>query len=50
MLDEECNFPKGTDQTFLDKICQKYAKEASFKKSLKVQDAFIIVHYAGEVN
>src|SRR4051794_28051043 len=47
MLDEECNFPKGTDQTFLDKITQQFKTNQSYKQPLRTQGVFVIVHYAG---
>jgi len=51
ILDEECLFPKGTDQTFLEKMQRNNSNSAIFKAASKGQDvgSFTIQHYAGQV-
>lgn len=56
ILDEECVVPKGSDNSFLDKLFDELeTKDKSVDKSTlsfkpnKVHDGFIIKHYAGEV-
>mmetsp|Transcript_16719 Transcript_16719/g.24978 ORF Transcript_16719/g.24978 Transcript_16719/m.24978 type:complete len:1181 (+) Transcript_16719:58-3600(+) len=46
LLDDVCNFPKGTDEKFLGKMQQQIQH-----KHLQVagSDAFIVKHYAGDV-
>jgi myosin heavy subunit len=48
-LDEECNFPKGTDQSFLEKVTKNFQNNKVYKKPLRTQGVFAIVHFAGEV-
>ena len=47
LLDEECTFPKGSDDTFLDKLKLHLDSNAYFKSERT--KAFTIKHYAGEV-
>lgn len=57
ILDEECIVPKGTDDSFLEKLFHELEtrdkktdkKKLSFKPN-KVRDGFIVKHYAGEVS
>jgi myosin-3 len=51
LLDEECSFPKATDQTFIDKIEAKFAGHESYRKPEKSRGypAFGIQHFAGLV-
>lgn len=49
ILDEECNFPKGSDQSFLEKLEKNFKASKVFKKPLRTQGVFVIVHFAGEV-
>lgn len=49
ILDEESNFPKSTDQSFLAKIYQNYEKNAYFVKPKQQKAVFGIRHYAGDV-
>ena len=51
ILDEECLLGKATDLTFLDKICDKFAKGHPFfeRPKLAKVPSFRIVHYAGTV-
>lgn len=47
VLDEECLFPKGTDQTFFEKMQRSFGNNAVFKIQGK---NFLVKHYAGDVN
>eukprot|EP01119_Soliformovum_irregulare_P010468 TRINITY_DN2578_c1_g1_i2.p1 TRINITY_DN2578_c1_g1~~TRINITY_DN2578_c1_g1_i2.p1 ORF type:complete len:862 (-),score=300.70 TRINITY_DN2578_c1_g1_i2:139-2724(-) len=49
ILDEECNFPKGTDETFLQKVSQQFKTSKCYKQPLRIQGVFTITHYAGDV-
>jgi len=49
VLDEECSFPKGTDQSFLEKCAKLFSGNPKFKKPLRHQGVFAISHYAAEV-
>lgn len=49
MLDEESNFPKGTDLTLLEKFEKNHASHPNFEKPKMVQGAFCVKHYAGRV-
>lgn len=48
LLDDTCNFPKGTDEKFLAKLKENHGSHAHFALSQKA-GAFIIKHYAGDV-
>ncbi|PRP79992.1 hypothetical protein PROFUN_12279 [Planoprotostelium fungivorum] len=48
MLDDVCNFPKGSDEKFLQKLCESYTGHAHFSGGMGAGE-FIIKHYAGEV-
>uniref|UniRef100_A0A6B2KWF1 Myosin motor domain-containing protein n=1 Tax=Arcella intermedia TaxID=1963864 RepID=A0A6B2KWF1_9EUKA len=49
LLDEELRMPQKSDKNFLQKCLNKHDKNDRFKKPIKLQDAFTVVHYAGEV-
>jgi len=49
LLDEESNFPKGTDLTLLEKFEKNHASHPNFEKPKMVQGAFCVKHYAGRV-
>jgi myosin heavy subunit len=52
LLDEECVFPQGTDQSFLDKLHKQCKAHAHFEvpaNSTEAKNNFAIVHYAGKV-
>ena len=50
VLDEECLLGKATDLTFLDKICDRFAKHQFFERPrLAKVPSFIVHHYAGSV-
>lgn len=49
-LDEECVIPKGTDKTFSEKLDYIWKdKSPKYKSSKFFGEAFILKHYAGEV-
>lgn len=48
LLDEESNFPNGSDLTFANKLKQHLSANPCFKEERG--GAFSIRHYAGEVN
>lgn len=49
-LDEECIIPKGTDKTFTEKLDYIWKDKSSKYRSSKFSgEAFILKHYAGEV-
>jgi len=51
LLDEQCRFPKASDKTFLDQVLSNYeGKHGNFDKNKRVQNQFIIKHYAGDVS
>lgn len=49
ILDDESMFPKGTDKSFVEKICEAHAKSNYFEPNRKSPMKFIIAHYAGRV-
>ncbi|RUS80244.1 hypothetical protein EGW08_012009, partial [Elysia chlorotica] len=50
LLDEESLFPKGTDQSYVDKLTKTFAGNSYFTKSQQTTKAvFSINHYAGKV-
>ena len=52
ILDEQSNFPKATDDTFVTKLNQQFAKKVEFYLPAKGTrtDHFSIQHYAGQVS
>jgi myosin-1 len=48
LLDDVCNFPKGTDEKFLQKLQEYHGSHPHFALSSKA-GCFIIKHYAGDV-
>eukprot|EP00834_Sanchytrium_tribonematis_P003837 NODE_164_length_14719_cov_1.036252.p1 type:complete len:888 gc:universal NODE_164_length_14719_cov_1.036252:10962-13625(+) len=49
LLDEESNFPKGTDTSLLTKLHQQCVESKYYVKPKQAKPLFSIVHYAGEV-
>jgi len=51
-LDEECNFPKASDATLLEKLHKNCGtKDQKFYEKPKLTKTnFGIIHYAGKVN
>lgn len=51
LLDEECWFPKATDTSFVEKLCQEQGNHTKFQKPKQLKDKteFSIIHYAGKV-
>jgi hypothetical protein len=51
MLDEECRFPNGSDQSFVEKMHKTSEKNEYYSKPrLKASEQFGINHYAGTVS
>ncbi|XP_026506420.1 myosin-11 [Terrapene carolina triunguis] len=52
LLDEECWFPKATDTSFVEKLCQEQGSHSKFQKPKQLKDKteFSIIHYAGRVD
>uniref|UniRef100_A0A663N2C6 Myosin heavy chain 11 n=1 Tax=Athene cunicularia TaxID=194338 RepID=A0A663N2C6_ATHCN len=51
LLDEECWFPKATDTSLVEKLCQEQGNHPKFQKPKQLKDKteFCIMHYAGKV-
>jgi myosin heavy subunit len=49
LLDEECNFPNATDESFLDKCHKQYEKHEFYDKPKTRKPTFGVKHYAGLV-
>eukprot|EP00043_Microstomoeca_roanoka_P018161 m.192913 g.192913 ORF g.192913 m.192913 type:complete len:1358 (+) comp16776_c1_seq2:99-4172(+) len=50
LLDDECFFPKATDQTFVDKVLKHLGDDEKLSKpALRENCDFAIIHYAGRV-
>lgn len=49
LLDEETKFPKGTDESWLQKLEQNFSKHLHYIKPKTLKGVFGIKHYAGEV-
>uniref|UniRef100_A0A673ZXC0 Myosin VC n=1 Tax=Salmo trutta TaxID=8032 RepID=A0A673ZXC0_SALTR len=49
LLDEECLFPQGTDQNWLQKLFNYQADNLLFEKPRMSNEAFIIQHFADKV-
>ena len=51
ILDEQSNFPKATDDTFVMKLNQQFGKLSFYKPAKGTRtDYFGITHYAGHVS
>ena len=49
LLDEECRMPKGTDKSWVEKLYDKCSKIQHFAKPRLSQTAFIVKHFADDV-
>ena len=49
LLDEECRMPKGSDKSWVEKLYDKCSKAEHFKKPRLSQTAFIVKHFADNV-
>lgn len=49
LLDEECRMPKGSDKSWVEKLYDKCAKAEHFSKPRLSQTAFIVKHFADNV-
>ncbi|XP_061906286.1 myosin-11-like isoform X2 [Entelurus aequoreus] len=52
LLDEECWFPKATDNSFVDKLLNTHSGHVKFSKPKQHKDKmmFAVLHYAGKVD
>ncbi|XP_016122331.1 myosin-11a isoform X1 [Sinocyclocheilus grahami] len=52
LLDEECWFPKATDVSFVEKLCNTHVNHTKFAKPKQLKDKteFSVLHYAGRVD
>jgi myosin heavy subunit len=46
ILDDVCNFPKGTDDKFLGKLAEAFSQHAHWAPAQSA-NRFIVKHYAG---
>jgi myosin heavy subunit len=49
LLDEESNFPKGTDLSLLEKMEKNHSAHPNFEKPKIANNGFCVKHYAGKV-
>ncbi|ELT88116.1 hypothetical protein CAPTEDRAFT_225225 [Capitella teleta] len=49
LLDEECRMPKGSDKNWCQKLYDKHSQKKHFEKPRMSQTAFIILHFADNV-
>ena len=50
LLDEQCRFPKATDESLVEKLKTQHSKNSNLKFRVKRSAVeFTVVHYAGEV-
>ena len=49
LLDEECRMPKGSDKSWVEKLYDKCSKAEHFMKPRLSQTAFIVKHFADNV-
>eukprot|EP00033_Pygsuia_biforma_P000887 GCRY01001026.1.p1 GENE.GCRY01001026.1~~GCRY01001026.1.p1 ORF type:complete len:1811 (+),score=621.26 GCRY01001026.1:127-5559(+) len=49
LLEEECIFPNGTDESFVDKVAKNHEKSSILSLPRHTKTSFNIKHYAGEV-
>jgi len=49
LLDEECRMPKGSDKSWVDKLYDKCKKWEHFSKPRLSQTAFLVRHFADQV-
>ncbi|XP_037069496.1 LOW QUALITY PROTEIN: unconventional myosin-Vb-like [Pollicipes pollicipes] len=49
LLDEECRMPKGSDQSWVEKLYSKCAKSGHFEKPRLSNSAYVIAHFADKV-
>lgn len=50
LLDEECLFPKGTDESFQTKLFKQLSDQPNLAKSTAIASGFAIKHFAGTVD
>lgn len=50
ILDEECKFPRATDESFISKLVDNLQTHKYFGKPKLAKDKFLVRHFAGEVD
>jgi myosin heavy subunit len=50
LLDEQCAFPKATDDTFAQKMATELSSDAKYARDKRNERVFKVSHYAGEVS
>ncbi len=48
-IDEELKMPKGTDQTWLEKLHKRGKGHPCYQILIKTPEKFVVKHYAGDV-
>ncbi|XP_051866107.1 unconventional myosin-Vb isoform X2 [Pristis pectinata] len=49
LLDEECRMPKGTDQSWAQKLYDRHSNSIHFQKPRMSNMAFVVIHFADKV-
>ncbi|XP_041046932.1 unconventional myosin-Vb isoform X2 [Carcharodon carcharias] len=49
LLDEECKMPKGTDQSWAQKLYDRHSSSVHFQKPRMSNIAFVVIHFADKV-
>ncbi|XP_078276446.1 unconventional myosin-Vb isoform X2 [Rhinoraja longicauda] len=49
LLDEECRMPKGTDQSWAQKLYDRHSSSPHFQKPRMSNMAYVIIHFADKV-
>ncbi|XP_072430500.1 unconventional myosin-Vb isoform X3 [Chiloscyllium punctatum] len=49
LLDEECKMPKGTDQSWAQKLYDRHSSSLHFQKPRMSNMAFVVIHFADKV-
>uniref|UniRef100_UPI00398F3F39 unconventional myosin-Vb n=1 Tax=Pristiophorus japonicus TaxID=55135 RepID=UPI00398F3F39 len=49
LLDEECRMPKGTDQSWAQKLYDRHSSSLHFQKPRMSNMAFVVIHFADKV-
>ncbi|XP_032889430.1 unconventional myosin-Vb [Amblyraja radiata] len=49
LLDEECRMPKGTDQSWAQKLYDRHSSSCHFQKPRMSNMAYVVIHFADKV-
>ena len=49
LLEDECNFPKGSDKSYVYKMHNALGSEPAYKKPKLAIENFVVAHFAGDV-